>query len=63
VGIPFAGLGLAFLAAGVFFFQKSYKKAQTTVKVLREGLATSGQIKSMEMNYSVRVNNRHPWTI
>ena len=63
VGLPFTGLGLTFLAAGAFFFRRSYQKARTTVKVLREGQTANGQIDSVAMNYSVRVNNRHPWII
>ncbi|MBI5842803.1 MAG: hypothetical protein HZB19_22145 [Chloroflexi bacterium] len=63
VGFPFLGLGLIFLAAGGVIFNKGFKKARTTVKVLREGQSVLGQINSVEMNFAVRVNGRHPWTI
>jgi hypothetical protein len=63
VGLPFAGLGLLFLAAGGVIFMNRYQKAVTTVKVLREGQAVLGQILSVDMNYSVQVNGRNPWII
>jgi len=63
VGIPFTLMGLGFLAAGGFIFYKRFEKARTTVNVLREGQAVRGEILSVEMNYNVRVNGRHPWTI
>jgi hypothetical protein len=63
VGIPFLAFGLPFLAVGILVFSVRHKKAQTTVQVLREGQAASGQIDSVERNYSVRVNGRNPWII
>lgn len=63
VGLPFLGIGLVFLAVGAFFFRRSYQKAQTTLKVLREGQAINGQIDNVRINNSVRVNNRNPWVI
>jgi hypothetical protein len=63
VGIPFAVLGILFLIAGGVIFQRSFQKARTTVQVLRQGEAAHGHIESVDMNYSVRVNGRHPWII
>jgi hypothetical protein len=63
VGIPFLLLGSGFLAAGAIIFRQRFQKARMTVNVLREGQDVLGQITGMDMNYSVRVNGRHPWTI
>ena len=63
VGIPFLLLGLAFLGAGVWVFIWRYQEMQKVVNVLREGVATSGQIVEVEENYSVAINGRHPWLI
>jgi len=63
VGIPFLLLGIGFLVAGVIILRQRLQKAQATVNVLREGQDVLGQVTSVDMNYSVRVNGRHPWTI
>jgi len=38
-------------------------RKQMTLQVLRQGQATRGQIDTVEENYNVRVNRRHPWAI
>ena len=63
VGLPFALLGLALLAAGVTILVRRYEAAKMTVGVLRHGQAAAGRIVSAEANYNVRVNGRNPWTI
>jgi len=63
VGLPFAVLGIMFLVAGAIILNQRLQKARVTVKVLREGQAARGQITNVDMNYSVRVNDRNPWTI
>jgi len=63
LGIPFLGLGLAFLVAGGWMFIWRYQKAQKVVQVLREGEATRGKIIELQENDSVTVNGRHPWVI
>jgi hypothetical protein len=63
VGLPFAGMGLLFLGAGIPIFIWRYQKAQQTLNVLRVGQAALGSIVDVYENYSVQVNNRHPWTI
>lgn len=63
IGIPFALLGFAFLSLGVAAIFWRYQKARTTVRVLQVGQAVRGEIVSVEQNYNVRVNQRHPWKI
>lgn len=63
VGIPFAGLGITFLGLGAAGLGWRYQEAQKVVTCLRLGEAVDGQIVSVDENYSVRVNGRHPWTI
>ncbi|MCG2784348.1 MAG: DUF3592 domain-containing protein [Anaerolineae bacterium] len=63
VGIPFALLGFAFLVGGGAVIFWRYQKARTTVRVLQVGQAVRGEIVSVEQNYNVRVNQRHPWQI
>jgi len=63
IGIPFAGLGVLFLIPGILIGNKRLQAARTTVKVLREGSATKGEIMAVDMNYHVQVNGRNPWTI
>jgi hypothetical protein len=63
IGIPFLILGIAILAGGLAVLVWRYDLAQKALKVLREGLATRGEITSLEPNYNVRINGRTPWTI
>jgi hypothetical protein len=63
VGIPFACLGLLFLAGGAAVAAWRYQEAQKIVKVLQIGEAAEGQIVQVEENLHVRVNARHPWVI
>ncbi len=63
VGIPFALLGMLFFGGGAAIIYWRYQEAQKTLKVLRQGEATRGQIISLEQNYNVAINGRHPWVI
>jgi membrane protein implicated in regulation of membrane protease activity len=63
VGLPFAGLGVLFLAVGMPMLLWRYREAQQTVEVLREGEAALGEIVSVYQNYHVQVNGRYPWSI
>jgi hypothetical protein len=63
VGLPFVGTGILFLGAGIPVFAWRFKEAQKTVRVLREGESTQGQIDEVSVNPSVAVNGRNPWTI
>jgi hypothetical protein len=63
IGIPFALLGIAFLGGGIGVGIWRYQLAQNALNVLRHGQSTRGEITSVEPNYNVRVNGRHPWTI
>lgn len=63
VGIPFLVLGIIFLGLGIAALVWRYGIAQKIVNVLRLGTATSGQIVEVRENYSVEVNDRHPWVI
>ena len=61
IGIIFLFLGLAFLVGGGGVFIWRYQIARKVVDVLRDGIATSGTITSLEQNFSVRMNGRSPW--
>lgn len=63
VGLPFVGLGVLFLAAGIPVLFWRYRNAQGTVDVLKVGEAALGEVVSVYQNYHVRVNGRYPWTI
>jgi hypothetical protein len=63
VGIPFALLGLIFLAVGGGVGRSRYQTMQRTVEVLKNGQAAAGEIVNVEENLYVRVNQRHPWTL
>jgi hypothetical protein len=63
VGIPFAGLGVLFLGAGIPLFIWRYRQARKTVTVLQTGDSTRGKITDVSMNPSVQVNGRNPWMI
>ena len=63
VGIPFVLIGFPLLAGGAYLLKRGYDKAQTTVRVLRDGTATPGEIVSVEQNYAVQINGRNPWVI
>jgi hypothetical protein len=63
IGIPFLLLGLVFLVVAVWVLSWRYKRAHKVVTVLREGEAVRGKIIEVSVNYSVRINQRHPWTI
>ena len=63
VGIPFLIFGIAMLAGGLAVLVWRYDLAQKALSVLRHGLATRGEITSLEPNYNVRINGRTPWNI
>ena len=63
VGIPFALLGLVFLGGGVALAFWRYTEKQKIVNVLKWGSAALGVINAVEQNYTVRINQRHPWQI
>ena len=63
LGLPFAGLGAAFLAAAAPILVWRLQMAQRTVKILEQGKATEGEIVTVQQQYWVRVNGRHPWTM
>jgi hypothetical protein len=63
IGILFTLLGLGFLAGGLAALIWRYQQARTTVRVLQVGQAARGEIVSVEQNYNVRVNGRHPWLL
>lgn len=63
VGIPFLLLGIVFLGASVGMLVWRYRVSQQQVQVLKLGEATLGEVTTLEQNYSVEVNGRHPWSI
>jgi hypothetical protein len=63
VGVPFLVLGLIFLGVALAVGAWRYHRARQVVNVLRNGESTRGQILDVRQDYSVRVNQRHPWLI
>jgi membrane protein implicated in regulation of membrane protease activity len=63
VGIPFLLLGVAFLLISIWLFVRRYQEMRKIVDVLQTGEATRGQIVEVRENYSVRINEQHPWVI
>lgn len=63
VGVPFLLLGLIFLAVSMAVLIWRYRLSQQQVQVLKWGEATLGEVTSLQENYSVEVNGRHPWSI
>lgn len=63
VGIPFLLLGVVFLGLSIGLFVRQLRRAQMTLRVLREGDAVRGKIVDVAENYSLRINGRHPWEI
>jgi hypothetical protein len=63
VGIPFVGMGLAFLVGGGAVTAWRYQAATQLAEVVRMGQAATARIERVEENYNVRVNGRNPWTI
>ena len=63
VGLPFLFLGVVFLFTAIPLLILRYQKFQRSAIILQDGEAVLGSIDSLEQNYSVRVNRRHPWII
>lgn len=63
VGIPFAGIGLLFLVAGLAVAFWRYQVKMKVIQVLRDGQAVQGEIESVTVNRAVEVNGANPWTI
>ena len=63
VGVPFAALGLLFLAGATALGAWRYREAQQTVAVMRTGEAVEGRIVELTQNLNVRINGRNPWVI
>ena len=63
IGLPFMAVGVLLLAAGLPLLVWRYGAIQRTMDVLRLGEATLGEVVSVDQNYLVRVNRRHPWVI
>ncbi len=63
IGIPFAGGGLLLLVVGLVILTLRYQQAQKILNALRIGEAVRGQIETVEQDYSVEINGRHPWKI
>ena len=63
VGLPFAIIGPVFLIVGGVLGVRRYTAMRQIVRVMREGQSTEGRIVSVQENFHVRVNYRHPWII
>jgi hypothetical protein len=59
----FTLFNLGFVVFGAIFFLRGLQKSLQTVKILRDGQATLGEISDVSLNYRVRINKRHPWVI
>ncbi len=60
IGIPFTLLGAGMLVGGLALGKKLYHEKENIVNVLKFGESTEGEITSVEENYSVSINGRHP---
>ncbi len=63
VGIPFLLLGLVFFIPGAAVLFWRYREFQKQVLVLKWGDAILGSVAGLQENYSVMVDDRHPWSI
>lgn len=63
MGLIFLSLGLLMGGIGWGLLGWRYRIARRLRQVLQEGQATQGEIISVAENYSVQVNQRHPWVI
>jgi len=63
VGLPFTGLAMLFLCAGVPILLWRYEMAHRMLEVLEQGEVAEGTIVSVRQNYHVQVNGRYPWTV
>lgn len=63
VGVSFISIGVFLLSTGLAVGIWRYITKTQVVKILKYGDAQPGEISSVEENYSVTVNNRHPWVI
>ena len=63
VGPAFVGVGLVLLIVGVPVLLWRYIAARHMAKIFRLGEVTSGNVISVQLKRTVRVNRRHPWVI
>ena len=61
VGMIFAGIGLLFLVLGVIFLIVEIGKRNRANMLLSGGRYVWGEILEFVPNYSITVNNRHPY--
>lgn len=57
------GLGGLFVGIGVIMFLSSIRSVMRKVRVYRLGLAASGSVIEVGVNYNLNVNGRHPWKV
>ena len=55
-GAVFGGIGGAVLYTG-------RRRSRNLLQVLSEGVAAAGKVEEVEVDYSVSVNDRHPWRV
>jgi hypothetical protein len=63
IGLPFVAVGILFLGVGLPIIVWRYGEVRRATDVLRLGEATLGQVVTVDQNYFVRINRRHPWVI
>jgi hypothetical protein len=63
VGVIFSLLGGIFMLIGGVAISRRYQTAQTTLNVLRHGEVAYGQITDLTQDFTVSVNQQHPWII
>lgn len=59
----FLYLGIGQLVLGLAMLYLRLRRMRSVVKVMRGGQAIKGKLVSVGPNYSVTINNRHPWRV
>ncbi|HIQ59133.1 MAG TPA: hypothetical protein IAB22_06740 [Candidatus Merdivicinus intestinavium] len=61
IGGIFAGIGGIFFVLGVIFLLAERRKAVRNRRLVEAGRYIVGEIADLQLNYSVSLNNRHPY--
>ena len=59
----FGGLGMLFFILGVIFLTLEIRKRLRFNRLLQSGNYITAEISEINLNYSVRINGRHPYVV